>query len=130
MPDALDRKFTELEHRLLTGYEHIGRGVGVPFLLLIDPPGAGTCMLARRLTTILLAMTLAEAIETARIHSGAGRTSGRTALITARPCRASHHTIPDAGLISGGQVPTPGEVSLTLYGLRGSDALPACRRHV
>jgi hypothetical protein len=61
-------------------------------------------MLARRLTTILPAMTLAEAIETTRIHSVAGLTGDRTALVTARPCRAPHHTISDVGLI-GGQVP-------------------------
>jgi Magnesium chelatase, subunit ChlI len=58
-------------------------------------------MLARRLTTILPAMTLAEAIETTRIHSVAGLTGDRTALVTARPFRAPHHTLLDAGLIGG-----------------------------
>ena len=58
-------------------------------------------MLARRLTTILPAMTLAEAIETTRIHSVAGLTGDRTALVTTRPFRAPHHTISDAGLIGG-----------------------------
>jgi magnesium chelatase family protein len=56
-------------------------------------------MLARRLTTILPAMTLAEAIETTRIHRVAGLTGDRTALVTTRPCRAPHHTLSDAGLI-------------------------------
>ena len=69
-------------------------------------------MLARRLTTILPAMTLAEAIETTRIHRVAGLTGDRTALVTTRPCRAPHQTISDAGLIGGGHVPMPGEVSL------------------
>jgi magnesium chelatase family protein len=58
-------------------------------------------MLARRLTTILPAMTLAEALETTRIHSAAGFTGDRTALVTTRPFRAPHHTILDAGLIGG-----------------------------
>ena len=62
-------------------------------------------MLARRLTTILPAMTLAEAIETTRIHRVAGLTGDRTALVTTRPCRAPHHTISDVGLIGEGPPP-------------------------
>ena len=87
-------------------------------------------MLARRLTTILPAMTLAEAIETTRIHSVAGLTGDRTALVTTRPCRAPHHTISDVGLIGGGQVPMPGEVSLAHHGVLFLDELPEFRRHV
>ena len=81
-------------------------------------------MLARRLTTILPAMTLAEAIETTRIHRVAGLTGDRTALVTTRPCRAPHHTISDAGLIGGGHVPMPGEVSLAHHGVLFLDELP------
>ena len=66
-------------------------------------------MLARRLTTILPAMTLAEAIETTRIHRVAGLTGDRTALVTTRPCRAPHQTISDAGLIGGGHALIPGD---------------------
>jgi Magnesium chelatase, subunit ChlI len=69
-------------------------------------------LLARRLTTILPAMTLAEAIETTRIHRVAGLTGDRTALVTTRPCRAPHHTLSDAGLIGGGHMPMAGDVSL------------------
>jgi hypothetical protein len=65
-------------------------------------------MLAHRLTTILPAMTLPEALETTRIHSVAGRTGDRTALVTTPPFRAPHHTLSDVGLIGGGQVPMPG----------------------
>jgi magnesium chelatase family protein len=72
-------------------------------------------MLARRLPTILPAMTLAEALETTRIHRVAGRTGDRTALVTTRPCRA-YHTISDVGLIGGSHVPMPGEVSLARTG--------------
>jgi magnesium chelatase family protein len=90
-------------------------------------------MLARRLTTILPAMTLPDALDTTRIHSVAGLTSltgDRTAVVTTRPFRAPHHTISDAGLIGGGQVPMPGEVSLAHNGILFLDELPACRRHV
>ena len=69
-------------------------------------------MLGRRLTALLPGMTLAEAIETTRIHSVAGLTGDRTALVRLRPVRVPHHTISDAGLIGGGQEPMPGEVPL------------------
>src|SRR5918996_6535272 len=95
-----------------TGFKEVGsaaflatEGGGGPSLPLISPPGAGQSMRARRLTTIRPAMTLAEAMETTRIHSVAGLTDDRTALVTTHPCRAPHHTISDAGLIGGGHVP-------------------------
>ena len=72
-------------------------------------------MLARRLTTILPAMTQAEALETTRLHRVAGRTGDRTAFVTTRPFRAPHHTISDVGPIGGGQVPLPGEMSLAQW---------------
>jgi magnesium chelatase family protein len=75
-------------------------------------------------------MTLAEALDTTRIHRVAGLTGARTALVTTRPCRAPHHTISDVGLIGGGQVPMPGEVSLAHHGILFLDELPECRRHV
>jgi magnesium chelatase family protein len=87
-------------------------------------------MLARRLTTLRPAMTLAEAMETTRIHHVAGLTGARTALVTARPCRALHHTISDAGLIGDSKVPMPGEGSLTHHAVLFLDELPECRRHV
>jgi magnesium chelatase family protein len=105
-------------------------GLGEYNLLLLGPPGAGQSMLARRLTTILPAMTLAEAMETTRIHRVAGLTGDRTAWVTTRPCRAPHHTISDAGLIGGGHVPLLGEVSLAHNGVRFLDELPECRGHV
>jgi magnesium chelatase family protein len=87
-------------------------------------------MLARRLTTILPAITPAEIVETLLIQSVAGLTGDRTAFVTTRPCRAPHHTISDVGLIGGGHVPMPGEVSLAHHGGLFRDARPACRRHV
>ncbi len=68
---------------------------------MLGPPGAGQSRLARRLTTILPAMILAEAIETTRIHSVAGLTDDGTALVTTRPFHVPHHTISDVGLIGG-----------------------------
>jgi magnesium chelatase family protein len=99
-------------------------------VILLGPPGAGKSMLARRLTTILPAMSLAEALETTRIHSVAGLTGARTAVVATRPFRSPHHTISDVGLIGGGQVPMPGEVSLAHHGILFLDELPEFRRHV
>jgi Magnesium chelatase, subunit ChlI len=93
-------------------------------------PGAGTSLLARRPPTILPAMTLAEAVETTRVHRVAGLTDGRTALVTTRPCRAPPHSISDVGLIGGGAVPLPGEVSLAHHGVLFLDELPEFKRHV
>jgi magnesium chelatase family protein len=73
-------------------------------------------------------MTLAEALETTRIHRVAGLTGDRTTLVTTRPFRASHQTISDAGRIGGDHVPLPGEVSLAHYGVRCLDERPECRR--
>jgi magnesium chelatase family protein len=87
-------------------------------------------MLTRRLTTILPAMTLAEALETTRIHRVAGLTGDRTALVKTRPCRAPHHTISDVGLIGGGHMPMLGEVSLAQNGVLFLDELPEFRHHV
>jgi magnesium chelatase family protein len=75
-------------------------------------------MRARRLTTILPAMPLAEAIETTRVHRVAGLTGDRTALVTTCPCRAPHHTIADAGLFGESHVPLCGQASFALHGGR------------
>jgi hypothetical protein len=86
-------------------------------------------MVARRLTPILPAMRLADARETARSPRVAGRTGARPAVVPRRPCRAPHHTISDVGLIGGGAVPLPGEVSLAQHGVLCRDARPACTRY-
>jgi magnesium chelatase family protein len=87
-------------------------------------------MLARRLTTILPAMTLPEALDTTRLPRVAGFTGDRLAWVTTRPFRTPHHTISDVGLLGGGHVPMPGEVSLAHHGVLFLDELPEFRRQV
>ena len=99
-------------------------------ILLIGPPGAGKTMVAKRIPTILPPMSLAEAIETTRIHSVAGVLEDSRGLVGTRPYRSPHHTISDAGLIGGGTVPRPGEVSLGHNGVLFLDELPEFQRNV
>jgi magnesium chelatase family protein len=98
--------------------------------LIIGPPGAGKTMLARRLPTILPSMSLEEALEATKIHSVAGTLPAGQSLIGARPFRAPHHTVSDAGMIGGGSWPRPGEVSLSHGGVLFLDELPEFRRNV
>jgi magnesium chelatase family protein len=99
-------------------------------ILLVGPPGCGKTMLAQRLPSILPAMDAEEALEVTKIRSVAGLLGDEPGIVSARPFRAPHHTISDAGLIGGGMIPRPGEVSLSHNGVLFLDELPEFPRNV
>ncbi len=97
-------------------------------VLMLGSPGSGKTMLARRVPTILPPLTPEESLETTRIYSAMGKMPAGEALLSTRPFRSPHHTISDAGMVGGGSIPQPGEISLSHHGILFLDELPEFNR--
>ncbi|MDD4334461.1 MAG: YifB family Mg chelatase-like AAA ATPase [Desulfotomaculaceae bacterium] len=115
--------------------QHIARrslevaAAGSHNLLMFGSPGSGKTMLARRLPGILPDMTFCESIETTKIYSLAGLLTPDTPLVTRRPFRAPHHTASTIGIVGGGRIPRPGEISLAHHGVLFLDEMPEFQKN-
>ncbi|KKO51296.1 YifB family Mg chelatase-like AAA ATPase [Paenibacillus sp. DMB20] len=123
------------DYRDVFGQQHVKRALtiaaaGMHNIILIGPPGTGKTMLIKRLPTILPELSEQESLETTKIFSAAGKLKQTEGLLRRRPFRSPHHTISPGGLIGGGTIPKPGEVSLAHRGILFLDELPEFSRSV
>ena len=121
--------FNETDFSVVKGQEHIKRALEVAAagghnVLMSGSPGAGKTLMARALCSILPKLSIDEALEVTRIYSICDMLPPETPLIQSRPFRAPHHTISHAGMVGGGHVPRPGEISLAHRGVLFLDELP------